>query len=124
VKINIPNLDKVETGREPVPAGKYLVKITAGDVKATVAGDSKYIAWQGTIQEGESKGRILFWNTSLKENALWNLKGMLVAAKVDMAADGFATEDALGKNIYVLADLGEYNGKPKNEVKASYYPVS
>lgn len=120
MRVEIPNLDKVETGREPLPADKYTVKLTAGDIKNTKDGSGKYIAWQGAVQGGTFAGRILFWNTSLKESALWNLKGLLDAAGVPMDNTGFSTEDALGKDIIVTVDIREYEGKPSNEIKPSY----
>ena len=40
-----------------------------------------------------------------------------------MTSDGFATEDALGKDITVVVDIEEWEGKPKNNVKPSYFPV-
>ena len=124
MKISIPGLDKVETGREPLPAGRYTVKLTSAEKKKALSGEGEYIAWQGTVQGGDHNGRILFWNTSLKESALWNLKGLLDAASVDMDAEGFATEDALGKDVEIQVDMDEYQGRPTNRVNATYYPVS
>src|SRR5437588_13003186 len=92
------NLAGVETGNDPVPAGRYLVKVT--DCSEEEAGDkakhpgSAYIKWELTIQSPEemtgvidldtkesktvkSQGRKLFVNTSLLPNALFAFKGIL-----------------------------------------------
>ena len=46
---------------EPLPAGKYLVAITASEMKATKKGDSSYLQLEFTVLEGECKGRKI-WN--------------------------------------------------------------
>ncbi len=122
MRINIPRLDKVETGLEPLPSGRYKVKLTHAEKRTTQDG-SEYIAWQATVEGGEYEGRKIFWNTSLKENALWNLKGLLEAAKVEFDPEGFNTEDALGKLVELQIDVEEYEGRQVNRVSPNYYPA-
>ena len=42
---------------EPLPAGKYLVAITASEMKATKKGDSSYLQLEFTVLDGQCKGR-------------------------------------------------------------------
>jgi hypothetical protein len=42
---------------DPLPAGKYLVAITASEKKSTKKGDGTYLQFEYTVLEGEYKGR-------------------------------------------------------------------
>lgn len=115
-KINV-NLNEVEDVSKPIPAGQYVVRILKAE-KATGAESGKdYIHWEVEVVEGESKGRHLFFNTSLQEQSLWNLKKLLEAAKVVTNKDGsFNTEDAIGAEFTAVVGQREYEGKVGNEV--------
>ena len=53
------NANEVEptTTFEALPAGKYLVAITASEMKATKRGDGSYLQLEFTVLEGDCKGR-------------------------------------------------------------------
>jgi len=53
------NAHEVEptTAYEALPAGKYLVAITASEMKATKKGDGSYLQLEYTVLEGDCKGR-------------------------------------------------------------------
>ena len=53
------NANEVEptTTFEPLPAGKYLVAITASEMKATKKGDGSYLELEFTVVDGDCKGR-------------------------------------------------------------------
>ena len=76
----------VSGGFEALPAGEYVAKITTAEVKATKAGDGQYLNIVWEIQDDAYFGRKVFDAYSFKANALWKLKGLLVAAGIP--ADG------------------------------------
>ena len=120
MRIDIPSFNDVKTGLEPVPAGIYLSICESGEVK-TAEGGGKYVAWTFSILEGDVAGRKLFFNTSLKEQALWNLKGLLEALNCPMDEGGFATEDAVGLKCMLVVDIEEYQNRQQNRV-TNYLP--
>ena len=97
--IEIPDFDKVETGREPIPAGKYTVKIVGGEQRTSQESGSSYIRWDAEIigaadpENAKVLGRHVFWNTSLKPDALWNLKSLIEALRAPFEPNGFAIEN-------------------------------
>lgn len=74
-------------GFEPIPGGQYHLAVTGVEVKESGPNSknpgSLYIAWEFTIQAGEYEGRRLWTNTSLLPQALFGLKGLIAAAKID-----------------------------------------
>lgn len=115
-RVLIPNLDQVKAGFDPIPVGVYKVKIAAGEIKEGPKG--QYIEWQFEIIEGEFASRKLFDNTSLMTKALFSVKSLLEAAGIPFDPEGFDTTDALGKPLNIKVSVGEYEGRPKNEIEA------
>ena len=115
-KINV-NLNEVEDLSQPIDAGQYVTRILKGEKAVGKDSGAEYIHWEIEVVEGEMKGRHLFFNTSLQEKALRNLKKMLDAAKVETNKDGsFNTEDAIGMEFVAVVGQREYEGKVSNEV--------
>jgi hypothetical protein len=57
--LNNFNASEVEpnTPFDPLPAGKYLVAITASEMKPTKTGDGSYLQLELTVLDGEFRGR-------------------------------------------------------------------
>jgi hypothetical protein len=51
---------------EPIPAGWYMVHMTASKMKPTEAGDGAYLACEFTVLEGQFTARKLFTNLNLQ----------------------------------------------------------
>ena len=122
MRVDLPGFGDVKSSMEAVPANKYLVVIAKGEDKLTKDGQSKIIAWDFEITEGEFKGRHVFTNTSLKPEALWNLKSLLEACGAEFDEGGFDTEAVVGCQLQVNVVQEEYEGRPRNRVTA-YYPA-
>jgi len=120
MRINV-NLDEVESGFEPLPAGNYPVRISK--VEQRHGKEAPYLAWEFTITEGEYQGRKLFTNTSLAPQSLWNLKRLLVAAGFEWEDDGFDTEDTLGCELEVAVSQETYENRVRNRVD-DFIPLS
>ena len=105
---------------EPLPEGWYNAAITGAEIKATKAGDGKYIACKYTIIGPSHQGRVIFGNLNIK-NASTKAEeiGRQQLGEI-MRAIGLAkvsdTDQLIGGNlgIKLVVKSGEYAG---NEVK-------
>ena len=105
---------------EPLPEGWYNAAITGAEIKATKAGDGKYIACKYTITGPSHQGRVIFGNLNIK-NASTKAEeiGRQQLGEI-MRAIGLAkvsdTDQLIGGNlgIKLIVKTGEYAG---NEVK-------
>lgn len=105
---------------EPLPAGWYTAAITGAEIKATKAGDGKYIAVKYTITGPSHQGRVVFGNLNIK-NASTKAEeiGRQQLGEI-MRAIGLAkvtdTDQLIGGNLQIKLEVetGEYAG---NEIK-------
>ena len=120
-EFTLDTLPKGNTGNfEPLPEGWYNATITGAEVKATKAGDGKYIAAKYTITGPSHQGRVVFGNLNIK-NASTKAEeiGRQQLGEI-MRAIGLAkvtdTDQLIGGNlgIKLVVKTGEYAG---NEVK-------
>jgi hypothetical protein len=106
---------------EPLPEGWYNATITGAEIKATKAGDGKYIACKYTITGPSHQGRVIFGNLNIK-NASTKAEeiGRQQLGEI-MRAIGLAkvsdTDQLIGGNLGIKLSVrtGEYAG---NEIKA------
>jgi hypothetical protein len=108
--INI-NLDDVDDGTDPVPAGLRLTRIKSAQKKHKEGSDYPYIDVRLTPLDVDEKfqKRLLFLTLSFHPNAMWNMKRFLKAAKIEHGENGFHLEDFAGKEVFVTV-----NHKPDN----------
>ncbi len=121
-RINV-NLNDVEGGFPVLPDGLYQIEImnTSKIKKAKEQGKAANILWIGKILDGDFEGQMLSWNTSLQENALWNLKAFIEKTDVEWGEDGFEMEDVFGEVLFVHNTSGNtYNGRLVNTIDAYY----
>lgn len=62
-----------------IPEGDYLFKIVSHEVRKSERSGGRYINWLCTVASGEYKGKKVYLNTSLKPDALWNLRNLIHA---------------------------------------------
>lgn len=109
----------IETGEfEVIPSGVYEANVFEAEVKESQAGN-KYIAWKLKIADGDYKGRMLFFNTSLVASALWKLKQTLQAIAPNLNLEGmvdFEISDFIGSPCKAIVMIDTYNGKEVNKV--------
>jgi hypothetical protein len=115
------NLDAVEdTGSELHPEGMLLVQVAKAEVRENKKKDGKYINWQLNPVESANK-RPIYLMTSLKPEALWNLKRFLKECGVAWSSDGsFSTDDVLGCQVWVTIVQEEYSGEIRNKANSPY----
>ena len=116
-RINV-RLDDVESGFTVYPEGPMLVEIQDNSrvAKSKTSGEPKII-WISKIMDGEFEGKFFSWDTSLQEQALWNLKGMLEAIDISWDEDGFDLEDCIYQQLVIDVVAEEYAGNLRNYVR-------
>jgi hypothetical protein len=118
------NLQGVKTELEQLPKGRYLCNVYAIEKKANNKGDGFYIQWTLKVSadhpDEDYTGRTLYYITSLKQDALWNLKRTLIALgdepdDLDQELD-IEPEDYLGRQCVADCKTEMYQGEPKTRV--------
>ena len=100
--INI-NLDDVDDGSDPIPAGVQLCRVKSAQKKHKEGSEYPYIDVRLSPLEAGDKfvKRTLFLTLSFHPNALWNMKRFLKAARIEAGDKGFHIQDMPGKEVYV-----------------------
>jgi hypothetical protein len=106
---------------EPLPEGWYNGTITGAEIKATKAGDGKFIAVKYAITGPSHQGRVVFGNLNIKnpstkaeEIGRQQLGDIMRAIGLAKVTD---TDQLIGGNLGIKLSVrtGEYSG---NEIKA------
>jgi Protein of unknown function (DUF669) len=101
-----------------LPEGDYLVKVLSGELRTSEKKGTKYFTWRlGVTQPEKYKGKVLYLTTSLKPEALWNLRNFIHAATGKNVAGKVVNVDPealVGKVVCVTAEDDEYEGKMKS----------
>lgn len=112
--------DSPSGNREPLPAGRYRVRLL--DVESTKSGGGAPMwKWKFEVVDGaapDCQGRWLWENTVLQDNALWKLGQVFAAFGVASDTD---TDDLIGNTIDVdvvqeVAKRGKMEGKLVNAI--------
>lgn len=100
-----------------IPEGEYLAKIVDCEARKSERTDSKYLSWKFQITEGAHKGVSIYGITSLKHEALWNLRNLINAAigkNIAGKAVNFDPDTVIGKVVGIVVEDNEYGeGKDK-----------
>lgn len=99
--------------RVKIPEGDYIAKIQSSKTEKSERTDSKYIRWTFQIVKGPHKGKTLSGMTSLKPDALWNLRNLVFAATGKNVAGkvvSFDPEALYGKVVGIAVEDNEYEG--------------
>lgn len=116
-RINV-KLDDVESSFQIYPEGSYLVELQeTSKIKKSKTSGAPKVTWISKILEGEFEGKLLSWDTSLQDQALWNLKGMLEQIGVEWDEDGFELDDCTYQKIIVDVIVEDWEGTPRNYVR-------
>lgn len=115
------DLSGVEVQKK-VPEGEYVAKVKS--VKEEEGNAAPYLAWSFTIDGGDYEGATLYYNTSLAEQSLWNLRGLLEALDLDIPDSAFDldTEDLVDRRVNLVVEIENYEGKRRPRV-VDFSPV-
>jgi hypothetical protein len=117
-----------------IKEGDYILKITKVERKKNKKGDAYYFSWTMQVVEDAKGGKkyagVPFWyTTSLKPDALFNLRNLVFAAtdgKKNLAgkkAVKFNPQEFVGAKLAGTVEDDEYEGKIKSVV-ADVFPLS
>lgn len=132
------NLSAADSGFDALPSGKYLVKITDGELRESGPNakhpGAQYINWEFTIQSGDFEGRRLWSNTTISHEgcdcndedsfnkSLGTIVQLLKAVgytNKELDSDKFDLDidNELGKDVVVVVNQREYEGEMRNDIK-------
>lgn len=126
------DFSNVEDSRAPaahVPEGDYLLEVAGCQLKSKKDDEtSKYLSWMWKIvAPSQFKGKTIYSITSLKPEALWNLRGLLVdmlgEERVPKASVNIPLESIVKARKKVgatVADDEPYEGKVKSKIVATF----
>lgn len=112
-KVSFEGVDKeIRKGGQAarIPEGDYLAKIVEAEIRDAASG-SRYFRWKMQVAAGEYKGKSVYMNTSLKPEALWNLRNLIHAATGRNVAGkvlDFDPDKLYGKSIGIAVEDNEY----------------
>jgi len=84
ISVDFTGVQSNDDDFEPLPDGIYNVTVFEVAVKENKAKTGNYLSWQLKVQDSGYNNRRLFFNTSLKSQALWKLKQVLNRLAPDM----------------------------------------
>jgi hypothetical protein len=119
-------------GRVRIPEGEYPAKIISATLETSRRDEtSKYFQWRVQITSGPQKGKQLRANTSLKREALFNLRNLInAAAGRNMAGKvfDFDPETLYGRTVgIVVSDNAWTDGQGNERITSqvdTFFPVS
>src|SRR5690606_8210092 len=115
-KKNVLKIDftNVEPGGK-VPEGDYPVRVKEITLEESSSGNL-YLRWVLEIIDGKHKGKVLYHNTSLQPQALFNLRNTLEALgmEVPQAVVELDLDNLIGLKAAVSVEIEVYQGKEKS----------
>lgn len=113
--LRIPGMKDVE-GKIKLPEGEYVVEVS--EVTEEEGNAAPYFKWKFKVCEGDCTGGMLFYNTSLATQALWNLRSLMEALGVDVPDDDeeIDIEEFIGKTLMVTVEHDTYEGKKQSKI--------
>jgi hypothetical protein len=125
LRVNFSSKEATSEAREPMPAGKYHVKITDIDPRESQSEKNfgkPYWAIEFTVQEGPYSDRKAWTNCMLFDGALYTLSQLMKSTGYDVDEGDFEVPDSdelIGRDVVVRlikkAATDEYDAR--NEVK-------
>lgn len=124
----MPDVDfsQVEDAEDysPLPAGKYLCKVTEIEQKRTLADDEMW-RLRLTVVEGEHQGRSVFDNMVFSERAMKRVK--LMCSRMGLDVSGFVAltpKTLQGRKVVVTVEVGTYQDNEGNEKLSNSVPFA
>lgn len=99
-----------------VKEGEYLVKVA--EVTKEKGDKADYFKWKFEIADGKFEGSALYYNTSLSEKSLWNLKSLLEALGVDLPDETFELDltEMVDLELNVTVEHDTYESKKQSKI--------
>lgn len=116
------DMTDVKAGGIVLPEGDYIVEVSEVEMVESKTSGSKYLKWEMVVTEGTHKGAKLWHNTSLQQQALFNLKGVLISCGVNVPEGklDLDLDDLEGRIMGVTVKHEEYEGKAKARIVETF----
>jgi|SRR5215471_3255678 len=120
--INI-NLDDVDDGSDPVPAGLTHVRVKSAQKKQKEGSEYPYIQVVLNPLDVEEKflKRNLMLTLSFHPQAMWNMKLFMKKARIPYTEEGFHVDDFIGKELFVTVNHKPDQNDPES-IRAEVNP--
>ena len=109
-------------GFELIPVGEYPAYIN--NIMEKGEGEGKYLNFRFVIADGPQAKRNAFTNCSLKKEAIWKLKNILIAAGIVKKGHKGAVQwnlpDLIGRKVGIRVAHEEYEGTKRETVAAIF----
>jgi uncharacterized protein DUF669 len=117
VEIDFTNVEEGGGGSFKIPEGNYLVEVTEVEQTESEAGNDMF-KWTFTGKEGKAKSKIFYQYTTLNEEALWKLRGLLEALGVDVPKGplDLDLDEMVGLELTAVVGDEEYKGKTSSRM--------
>lgn len=112
-------------GIQPLPAGEYVMHVFDVADKSSKDGAPGVNVTLKVAEEGEYKGRTIFYYLSEREGALWKVRGFLEACGAQIPKKAVMVDygKCLGKTLIATLSTRDYNGRTVNDVTAVRLPI-
>ena len=116
------DMTDVKAGGVVLPEGDYTVEVNEVEMVESGASGKQYLKWEMAVTEGPHKGAKLWHNTSLQQQALFNLKGVLISCGVNVPEGklDLDLDDLEGRIMGVTVKHEEYEGKTKARIVETF----
>lgn len=119
------DLTGVETREfEPLPVGRYPIKVTGAPVLQGGESGGDYVAWELTVEGGDHDGRKGWLNTSLLPQSKWAFKRVLIALGYSEDELSGIIEDveaflegAIGREGTMVVGHRKWEGETRQDVR-------
>ena len=114
------NMKGVDTKRQVLPEDDYPVAVSEMSIEKGEKGE--YYKWIFEVTEGKHEGAKLYYNTSLVPEALFNLKGLIVALGFEVPDDEMEIDpkEYIGAEMMAVVMHERYNGKLQSKIGDFY----
>ncbi len=117
LKVNFSGVE----GRVLLPEGDYLAKVDEVEQKEGNDSGEPYLVWTFETKDDEDEelnGKKVWYNTSLQEAALWNLRNLLETLSVEIPEEEMELEleEYVGMELMLTIEHETYQGKKKARV--------
>ncbi len=104
-----------------IPDNEYTFEID----RCTKNVEKNYLTWDLVVLDaGDYLDCRIRHITSLKPEALWNLKALVQAAEVEFDEDGFDSDDLIGEHLSSQTEKKEFEGEESSKaIPSSFKPA-
>lgn len=107
-----------------VPEDDYVIAVKDVTVETAKESNKRYLKWKFQVAEGKYAGQALYHNTSLQPQALFNLKGLLIALEVPVPQSALRLnlDEMIGLTCGATVGHERFEGKDRARI-TDFFPL-